>query len=109
MSNSKALRWNPYVKSRQHDRASTVARNPGIVSSELLLQSADHEKLDFVGREGTGDDADSQLKHYVAVVDPERKTWQMVEARRVILRGALRTDRFEEQEEESDEEMVCSL
>ncbi|KAJ5574033.1 uncharacterized protein N7459_008460 [Penicillium hispanicum] len=101
--NSKALRWNPYVKARENARSSAVARNPGIVSSEMLLQSSDHEKMDFVGREGTGEDADSQLKHYVAVVDPERKTWQIVEARRVTLRGAVRTHR--EVEEDSDEEM----
>lgn len=69
----------------------------------MLLQSSEHEKMDFVGREGTGEDADSQLNHYVAVVDPERKTWQFVEARRVTLRGAVRS-RKPEEEEESDEE-----
>lgn len=74
----------------------------------MLLQSSDHEKMDFVGREGTGEDADSQLKHYVAIVDPERKTWQIVEARRVTLRGGVRS-RKQADEEESDEEMVCSL
>lgn len=83
-----------------------MTRNPGIVSSEMLLQSSEHEKMDFVGREGTGEDADSQLKHYVAVVDPDRKTWQLVEARRVTLRGAVRR-RKQGVEEESDEELVC--
>lgn len=71
----------------------------------MLLQSSDHEKMDFVGREGMGDDADSQLKHYVAVVDPEHKTWQIVEARRVTLRGAVRSNK--NVEEDSDDEMVC--
>lgn len=85
-----------------------MTQNPGIVSSEMLLQSSEHEKMDFVGREGTGEDADSQLKHYVAVVDPERKTWQIVEARRVTLRGAVRS-RKPGEAEESDEEMVCIL
>lgn len=74
----------------------------------MLLQSSEHQKMDFVGREGTGEDADSQLKHYVAVVDPERKTWQIIEARRVTVRGAVRSRKPEEdEEEESDEEMVC--
>lgn len=69
--------------------------------------------MDFLGREGLDEDADSQMKHYVAVVDPEHKTWQFVEARRVTLRGAVRTQKpieeeeEEEEEEESDEEMVC--
>lgn len=103
VQNSKALRFKPYLKAREKVGKS-LARNPGIVGSEMLLQSSDHEKMDFVGREGTGEDADSQLKHYVAIVDPERKTWQFVEARRVTLRGAVRSNR--QGEEESDEEMV---
>ncbi|KAJ6021909.1 hypothetical protein N7540_007413 [Penicillium herquei] len=101
--NSKSLRFNPYIKSRD-GKHSTLARNPGIVSSEMLLQSSEHEKMDFVGREGAGDDADSQLKHYVAVVDSERKTWQIVEARRVTLRGAVRTGKRAD-EDDSEEEM----
>lgn len=72
----------------------------------MLLQSSDHAKMDFVGREGTGDDTDSQVKHYVAVVDPEHKTWKIVEARRATLRGAVRSRKAEE--EDSDEDMVIS-
>lgn len=63
--------------------------------------------MDFTGREGTGEDADSQLKHYIAVVDTERKTWQIVETRRVTLRGAVRSRKPED--DESDEELVSSL
>jgi DNA-directed RNA polymerase I subunit RPA49 len=73
----------------------------------MLLQSSDHAKLDFVGREGTGDDTDSQVKHYVAVVDPESKTWKVVEVRRATLRGAVRSRKAAE--EDSDEEMVRLL
>lgn len=74
----------------------------------MLLQSSEHEKMDFVGREGTGDDTDSQLKHYVAIVDPENKTWQIVEARRVTLRGGVRTITNDE-DEDSEEENVCFM
>ncbi|KAJ5906468.1 uncharacterized protein N7473_003384 [Penicillium subrubescens] len=102
--NSKGLRFNPYTKTR-HDVERTTTRNPGIVSTEMLLQSSEHQKMDFIGREGTGEDADSQLKHYIAVVDPERKTWQVIEARRVTVRGAVRSRKPEEDEEESEEEM----
>lgn len=107
VQNHKGLRFTPYLKTRENVGKSAT-RNPGIVSSEMLLQSSEHDKMDFIGREGTGEDADSQLKHYVAVVDPERKTWQIVEARRVTLRGAVRS-RKQDEEEESDEEMVCFL
>ncbi|KAJ5689585.1 hypothetical protein N7462_003977 [Penicillium macrosclerotiorum] len=101
--NSKSLHWNPYTKARQ-DVAHSATRNPGIASSEMLLQSSEHERLDFVGREGTGEDADSQLKHYVAIVDPERKTWQVIEARRITLRGGVRSVRQPEEDQESEDE-----
>lgn len=107
LSSSKNLTWNPYIKSRANVPKSAASnRNSGIVSSEILLQSSDHTKLDFVGREGTGDDTDSQVKHYVAVVDPEQKTWKVVEVRRATLRGAVRSRKVEE---DSDDDMVCSI
>ncbi|KAL4942115.1 hypothetical protein BDV06DRAFT_168975 [Aspergillus oleicola] len=100
------IRLTPYLKTRSHTNSAHSAGNDGIASTELLLQSSEHAKLDFVGLEAN-DDADSQLKHYVAVVDPVNKTWEFVEARRVTLRGAVRRRAKEEDEEESseDEEM----
>ncbi|KAJ6072370.1 hypothetical protein N7467_010455 [Penicillium canescens] len=104
LQSAQSLRWNPYIKNRSTaSKSAAASRNPGIVSSEMLLQSSDHAKLDFVGREGTGDDTDSQVKHYVAVVDPESKTWKVVEVRRATLRGAVRSRKAAE--EDSDEEM----
>ncbi|KAL5043977.1 hypothetical protein BDW71DRAFT_186913 [Aspergillus fruticulosus] len=98
------IRLKPYLKTRSHS-SSHYAGNDGIASTELLLQSSEHPKLDFVGREAN-DDADSQLQHYVAVVDPASKTWEFVEVRRVTLRGAVRraTEGDEEEEESEDEE-----
>lgn len=98
----------PYLKPRANiSSTSSSTRNKGIVSSEILLQSSEHPKLDFVGREAN-DDADSQLKHYIAVIDPEKKTWQFVEARKVTLRGAVRKMKpLEDEESSEDEEMVC--
>ncbi|CAG8938958.1 unnamed protein product [Penicillium salamii] len=105
LASSKNLTWNPYTKARANvSKSAASGRNAGIVSSEMLLQSSDHAKMDFVGREGTGDDTDSQVKHYVAVVDPERKTWKVVEVRRATLRGAVRTRKPED--EDSDEDMT---
>ncbi|OQE12411.1 hypothetical protein PENVUL_c001G01109 [Penicillium vulpinum] len=103
LQSSKSLHWNPYIKSRGNvSKSAAATRNPGIASSEILLQSSEHAKLDFVGREGKGDDTDSQVKHYVAVIDPESKTWKIVEVRRATLRGTVRSRR---PEEDSDEEM----
>ncbi|GIK00497.1 DNA-directed RNA polymerase I subunit rpa49 [Aspergillus viridinutans] len=103
------LRFTPYLKARANS-SSSANRNKGIVSSELLVQSSEHPKLDFVGREAE-EDADSQLKHYVAVVDPEKKTWQLVEVRKLTVRGAVRRMKplTEEDEESSEEEEVKTM
>ncbi|RHZ52315.1 DNA-directed RNA polymerase I subunit RPA49 [Aspergillus thermomutatus] len=102
------LRFTPYLKARANS-SSSANRNKGIVSSELLLQSSEHPKLDFVGREAE-EDADSQLKHYVAVVDPEKKTWQLVEVRKLTVRGAVRRMKpLTEEEESSEEEEVKTM
>ncbi len=103
------VRLNPYLKTRSHAVDGHSAGNDGIATTELLLQSSEHPKLDFMGREAN-DDADSQLKHYVAIVDPMSKTWEFVEARRLTLRGAVRRapSAEDEEEESDDEEMVCS-
>ncbi|KAI9040250.1 DNA-directed RNA polymerase I subunit RPA49 [Aspergillus affinis] len=95
----------PYLKSRP-DGSGNSTRNKGITSSELLLQTSEHPKMDFVGREGN-EDADSQVKHYVAVIDPQKQTWQFIEARKVTLRGAVRSTKpvAEEEEESEDEDM----
>ncbi|KAK1140250.1 DNA-directed RNA polymerase I subunit rpa49 [Aspergillus melleus] len=95
----------PYLKTCT-DGSDSSTRNKGIFSSELLLQTSDHPKMDFVGREGN-EDADSQVKHYVAVIDPQKQTWQFIEARKVTLRGAVRSTKYvaEEEEESEDEEM----
>ncbi|EYE93436.1 DNA-directed RNA polymerase I subunit RPA49 [Aspergillus ruber CBS 135680] len=106
VSQPRNINLQPYLKPRANTSStSSSTRNKGIVSSEILLQSSEHPKLDFVGREAN-DDADSQLKHYIAVVDPEKKTWQFVEARKVTLRGAVRKMKpLEDEESSEDEEM----
>ncbi|PCG90300.1 Hypothetical protein PENO1_032450 [Penicillium occitanis (nom. inval.)] len=94
--------FKPYTK-ESTTKASSSGRNKGIVSTELLLQSSEHPVLDFVGTEAT-EDADSQLKHYVAIVDPDQKTWQFVEVRRMTLRSSVKKHNKEVAEDESDYE-----
>ncbi|OJJ48843.1 hypothetical protein ASPZODRAFT_129165 [Penicilliopsis zonata CBS 506.65] len=102
------LQLTPYIKSRDEESASSRKHshhNRGIASKEVLLQSSEHPKLDFLGREAE-DQTDAQLKHYVAVVDPEQKTWQFVEVRKITLRGGIRRYKpTDDDEEEAEEEM----
>ncbi|KAH8702564.1 RNA polymerase I associated factor, A49-like protein [Talaromyces proteolyticus] len=95
--------FKPYFKARNVIELSTPSnRNQGIGSNELLLQSSEHPKLDFVGREAD-DDVDSMLNHYIAIVDPEKKTWQFVEVRKMTLRSIVRSSKRNGELEEDEE------
>ncbi|KAI9768485.1 MAG: DNA-directed RNA polymerase I subunit rpa49 [Geoglossum simile] len=59
-------------------------------SSELLLNSSIHPKVDYTGREEIA--ADSLLKHYVGVYDPAVGELQVIEARKLVIRGTLRDE-----------------
>ena len=63
----------------------------GALSSEILLQSSAHPKLDYTAREEMSGAADSLLKHYVGVYDPSSGQVQLVPARRLVMRSTLRS------------------
>lgn len=104
--------FKPYTRESSNSTkvASSAGRNNGIVSSELLLHSSEHPKVEYIGSEAT-EDADSKLKHYIAVVDPEKKTWQFIEVRKMTLRSAVKAhNRSVEDESDIDEGIdVCIL
>lgn len=86
-------------------RSTAKSTASGIDSTELLLQSSAHPKLDLIGREAD-DDADAQVKHYVAVVDPEQKTCEFVPVRRVTVRGGVRkAKRLEKGSDDGEDEV----
>ena len=60
-------------------------------ASELLLHSSTHPKLDYIAREEQSTGADSLLKHYIGVFDPKTGDLQLVEARKLVVRGVLRS------------------
>lgn len=70
---------------------------------EMLLQSSDHPKIDFSAREERDGTADSLLKHYVGVYDPETGNLQVMEAHKLVLRSTLRseTDEMRAQREQA--------
>ena len=80
----------------------------GLATSELLLHSSTHPKLDYVAREESSG-TDNQLKHYVGVYDPKTGECQLVEARKLVLRSSLRpTKSVEDTEgEKEDTHGVC--
>jgi len=72
-------------------------------TSELLLHSSDHSKIDYTARQNQDVGAASVLKHYVGVFDPTTHTLQVVEARKVSVRNTLRSEEHEAREENAAE------
>lgn len=70
-------------------------------STQLLLQSSDHERLDYTAQEAQDGSAEGQLKDYIGVFDPATKKLQIVPAKRVMVRSTLRSE-IEEMREERE-------
>jgi DNA-directed RNA polymerase I subunit RPA49 len=78
----------PYTKPRSE--VQTNGRGP-LATTELLLHSNAHSKLEYTAREEqeTGG-PNALLKHYVGVYDPETGKLEVMEARRMVVRGVVR-------------------
>ena len=56
----------------------------------MLLHSSAHPRIDYVGREEESESKEGLLKHYVGLYDPQTGELQVIEARKVVLRGTVR-------------------
>lgn len=82
----------PYTK-----RRSNAPQRPGqsgsIATNELLIESSDHPAIDYVGREEEAGGTDSLLKHYIGVYDPATGGLQVIESRKMTVRGIVRAQK----------------
>jgi DNA-directed RNA polymerase I subunit RPA49 len=83
-----SLSFKSYTKQRPK-RSKTGLENASLASSELLLQTSSHPRLDFTGNEGENE-LESLWNHYVAVYDPDAGTLQLAEARKMTVRACVR-------------------
>ena len=60
--------------------------------SEILLHCGAHPKLDYTAREEMSNGAESLLQHYVGIYDPQTGNLQVVPARKLVVRGTLRSE-----------------
>lgn len=65
---------------------------------ELLLHSTDHAKLDYTAREETARGAKPLVNHFIGVYDPKTGKMQVVEAKKMTVRGAVRSKQQAEAE-----------
>ncbi|MCJ1295948.1 DNA-directed RNA polymerase I subunit rpa49 [Xylographa carneopallida] len=83
---------------------STSTGRSTLSESELLLHCSAHPKLDYTAREESSGEADDLLRHYVGVYDPATGDIQIVPARKVTVRGTLRSTTIPEIRDESSED-----
>lgn len=60
--------------------------------TELLLQSSDHSRLDYLACEEKDGSAESRLKDYVGIYDPATGKLQLMPVNRVTVRSSLRSE-----------------
>lgn len=85
-----SIPFQPYIKRRRNAPA-RPGHSGAIATEELLVQSSDHPSLDYLGREEEAGGTDSLLKHYIGAYDPATGKLQIMEARRMIVRGTVRS------------------
>lgn len=70
-------------------------------STELLLQSSEHPRLDYTAQEERDGSSESQLQDYVGVYDPATNKLQIVPVKRVVVRSTLRSEVEEMRQEQA--------
>jgi DNA-directed RNA polymerase I subunit RPA49 len=84
----KSVSLQPYTQKRKN--IPSGSDQTSISTTELLLHSSAHQKLDYTAREDAADGPDTFLKHYVGVYDPETGKLEVMEARKMVVRGTVR-------------------
>lgn len=85
----KGLGFKPFVKRRA--KISQLPGRTNVDTTELLLHSDEHPKMDYTAREEETGESRSLLKHYVAVYDPETDKLEVVEARPMFVTGVVKS------------------
>jgi len=84
------VQFHPYAKKEPNSvkkRKQSLQGPP----KDLLLHSTSHHTLDYTAREDRPKGTESLLKHYVAVFDPASGELKVIEARKMVVRGLVRS------------------
>ncbi|KAL0931055.1 a49-like RNA polymerase I associated factor [Colletotrichum truncatum] len=96
---SKNIPFSPYVKP-ETTSGKRKQKTPA-VSQDLILHSTSHQTMDYTAREDGISDSQQALKHYVGVFDPKTGKLEVVEAKKMVVRGVARA------KQASDEAMTA--
>jgi DNA-directed RNA polymerase I subunit RPA49 len=73
-----------------------------VQSAELLLQSSDHARLDYIAQEEQDGSSESQLQDFIGVYDPATSKLQLVPVKRIVVRSTLRSEAEEMREKDAE-------
>jgi DNA-directed RNA polymerase I subunit RPA49 len=90
------VRFYPYSKP---DSASSKKRRQKSQGQpkDLLLHSTSHRTLDYTAREDKPKSGDSLLKHYIGIFDPQSGKLDIIEAKKMVVRGVVRSRQAEDE------------
>ncbi|TLD34034.1 hypothetical protein PspLS_00478 [Pyricularia sp. CBS 133598] len=82
-----SVQFDPFTKLR---KASSKSRNAPVLG-DILLHSSSHRSIDYTAREEQSQNGEGFLRHYIGVFDPKTGELEVVEARKVTVRGSVRS------------------
>ncbi|KAK4241717.1 RNA polymerase I associated factor, A49-like protein [Achaetomium macrosporum] len=59
--------------------------------SEMTLHSSSHRTIDYTAREERSKSVDTLLNHYLAIIDPRSGEVEVIQAKRMVVRGTVRS------------------
>lgn len=72
-------------------------------SNDLLLHSTSHRTLDYTAREDKPENGQPLLKHYIGLFDPATGKLQLVEGKKMVVRGVVRAQQATDEDMRSQQ------
>ncbi|KAI0512621.1 RNA polymerase I associated factor, A49-like protein [Xylaria bambusicola] len=96
-----SVTFQAYTKNAPSKSKKAKIKHAASSSSSLMLHSSSHSKLDYTAREEGPGGRESHLKHYIGVFDPATGELSVVEARKMAVRGVVRSQQPKEEDVQS--------
>ncbi|KAK0711035.1 RNA polymerase I associated factor, A49-like protein [Lasiosphaeris hirsuta] len=76
---------------KTENTAATTKKRKNAPAPEMLLHSTSHKSIDYTAREDCPQGADPLVRHFIGVFDPKSGEVQVIEAKKMLVRGAVRS------------------
>jgi DNA-directed RNA polymerase I subunit RPA49 len=89
------VRFHSYAKNEANTTKKRKQRSQG-PPKDLLLHSTSHRTLDYTAREDRPKGTEPLLNHYIGVFDPASGELKVIEAKKMVVRGLVRSRKAED-------------